>query len=279
MTSLSEKSLSDRWRKHLLATRLLLSRDTGLNPDPGVSPVSPSFDPGWDDTAQFGGRFRMVVPPLFVSQGPEGFFNNAPESTNVKYLWVQYISDPLNAQTISGTIKGQIRVAQSFVEQRFDQVVASIRACSNDGTIIRGTLLSIGGHGTTNLFEAGTPENRKIFDGDSLTPLVLLEGDRLIFEVGSQAATDAPEVGEFITMICGDDGGSDLPEDETTQSALNPWIEFSQTLLFPLVRTITGKTTYDLGFSQSPGGPEMEFHHEDIIEKRIWRGERRHGPY
>lgn len=215
-----------------MSTRLLLARDFGTIPDPGVPPVSPAFTAGWDDVSQFGGRFNMGITSLNAPIGSEGVFNNSPEGTDVKYLWVQFVSKPLTAQTISGTIKGQMQVAQSFADQHFDQVIASLRVVSNDGTVVRGTLLPLAAYGTTNNFNAGIPQNRFIFDGDTLSSLAILTGDRLVLEVGFRAITLPPDFGEFVVMMCGDDAGADLPEDETTTTELNPWIELSQTLTF-----------------------------------------------
>ena len=45
----------------------------------------------------------------------------------------------------------------------------------------------------------------------------------------------------------------------------------------PVTVTITGATTYQYGFDYSNRGPFTR--HEDVIEKQIWRGSRRHGPF
>jgi hypothetical protein len=53
---------------------------------------------------------------------------------------VQYVSDPIAAQTMSGTVKGRIRGSQSG--NGFDGTVAiGIHVFSNDGSILRAALI------------------------------------------------------------------------------------------------------------------------------------------
>ena len=55
-------------------------------------------------------------------------------------------------------------------------------------------------------------------------------GDRLVIEIGIRDATASTTT--TATISFGDNGATDLPEDQTTTTALNPWVEISQTLKF-----------------------------------------------
>jgi hypothetical protein len=147
----------------------------------------------------------------------------------------QFVSEMLSAQTISGTIKGQIRCYESNVGVNATTAV-HIRVCNEDGSIIRGTVLPISASdATTTPPEFSTTlTNRRFQDAGELFAIVLTglavqERDRLIIELGFR------EVGTTTTRYMrhsyGDNSGTDLPENNTTTTANNPWIEFNNTIL------------------------------------------------
>lgn len=149
----------------------------------------------------------------------------------------QYVSAPLAAQTISGTVKCYLRALKSVGQTH--KANMSIRVCNNAGSSFTGTLLALGDYAGGTQFNNTTLENKKFADGEALSSLAVNAGDRLVIELGSLSAASSDGHG---TLSFGDDSGTDLPENETTTAANNPWIEFSGTLVFATSATLTPAT-------------------------------------
>lgn len=156
-------------------------------------------------------------------------------------LHQQYVSGPLAAGAISGTLKGQIRGVESATAADAGLAIA-VRLVKNDGTDYGSPLYLIGATpaapdllGGVWEFPITTKTNRQFADSVesaniTLTSQTATSGDRLVIEVGQRnVSTSAVRT---VTLVFGDDSGTDLPEDATTTAANNPWIEFSQTLSF-----------------------------------------------
>lgn len=195
-------------------------------PSTGAAAVSPAYDAAWNQTGQ-ADRLRCVTTRISSAMTDKTLTD--PGTTVV--LWRQYVSDPIGAQTITGTVKAQARAMKTGTDQ---PSYLGIRVVSNDGAVVRGTLLAVADHVGTLL--GGTLTNKTFVDGDTVTSVVAHNNDRLVFEIGNyQTVSTADPTGNF-----GDDSGTDLPEDETTTAAYNPWVELSQTIVGPsLSQSIT----------------------------------------
>lgn len=189
-------------------------------PSSGAAEVSPGFS-AWTDTTG-ADRIRCVVNKIYSAFATKGTNAGAGAGT---YLNRQYVSDPIAPQTISGYVSGEIR-------GRYSGTVASpsseitIKIVSNDGQTVRGTLLALTGGNT----EYGTSlTSYWIPPCTALTQVTAQNGDRLVFEIGGNrgAGSSTPT----ITQDFGDSGTTDEVETQTTQG--NPWIGFSQSILFP----------------------------------------------
>lgn len=140
-----------------------------------------------------------------------------------------HLSAPLFAQTITGTVKGQIRCQEvSAGDDRFPQI--RVLVVSGDGSVVRGTLLdfdnsALSHEWATSLTSRQFPRGGAV----AVSSVAALAGDRIAIETGVGRSVIS---GNNITMIYQDDNATDLPEDETTTAANNSWLEFSQTLLF-----------------------------------------------
>lgn len=202
--------------------------------------IAPGFDSTW--TAGAGSTDRRMcwtwkTGTAMATKNPVGTAANPEFICNR-----QYISEPLQTQTISGTIKGQIRCIESAIGKNAT-VAIGIRVLAEDGSI-RGTLLSPAASDNT----AATPPematsltNRSFNDSAesasiSLSSLDVKTGDRLIIEVGYRDAGTSTT--QTAGSSFGDNSATDLPEDNTTTAANNPWVEFSQTLVFLLPQQI-----------------------------------------
>src|SRR3989339_641061 len=197
-------------------------------PASGAAAVNPTYNAGWEKTSQ-ADNLRCVTPKLNTAMASKTSSENV--STNpYDVLTRQYVSDPIAGQTISGTLKGQIRVMESNNLANFNRAIV-VYVVSNDGATVRGTLLSIFGGGTEydNAFQ-----NRNFPESTVLSSVNAQNGDRIVIEIGTRS-TNTAATNRTATHSFGDDSANDLAEDESTTTANNPWIEFSGDIIFPRV--------------------------------------------
>ncbi|MGH6879274.1 hypothetical protein [Hypericibacter sp.] len=214
-----------------MATRFYL-------PSTGDAAVNPAFDAGWGslDPVNPPTRKRMVIARANTNMNTQTKGQNATVALpgTVDCLHRQYVSDPLQAQAIAGTVKGQVRCQQGAATNDF-RAQMLVKVVSSDGLTLRGILLAFDASGLTSEFSTSL-RNRAFplawtTPGDALSNVNALAGDRLAIELGVRAHLADGTMRTFALRL-GDNQLTDLPEDETSSSDFNPWIEFSQTLLF-----------------------------------------------
>ena len=204
------------------ATRIYL-------PSTGTNAVSPAFG-GWGDTTTGApDRIRCVTKKIGTTMIGESFTSGGGGPGNTTYLNRQYVSDPIAAQTISGTVKGQVRGTDNTATV-YSAIL--IRVVSNDGSTVRGTLLAL--TAGANDYPAALT-NRYTPASTALAAVTAQNGDRIVIEIGISKTAGGAKV---ISQSFGDDSATDLPENETETLAYNPWIEFSQNIIFPSVMLI-----------------------------------------
>ncbi len=151
----------------------------------------------------------------------------------------QFVSDPIvGAQTISGTLKGQLRIHESDIAANYlPQIMVSV--VSNNGLTVRGTPFG-GDTRTTNVDEMATVSTNGKIPAAGISPVTLtsvsaLDGDRLVVEIGCRAnntvTTDYTVRARF---GCGT-ATADLAEGGVETTDLNPWVEFSANINFSLI--------------------------------------------
>lgn len=163
-----------------------------------------------------------------------------PWTINQTAIGEAYVSPPLSgAGTLSGTWKSQMR-SREYASADDAYTDPEIYVVSGDGSTVRGTAWAIGAAGPVT--ELNTANRNKTWaDGDSLSSVSYNDGDRIVFKPGfsNPNTGSTPEASNNY----GDDfANSDLPEDETTTTAGNGWIEFSATLAFKAI-TVTRHTS------------------------------------
>lgn len=203
-------------------------------PSSGAAPVSPAYGAGWAHTSN-ADRLAMVTTRISSAMTDKAGVGTA--ATNENQLWRQYVSSQaLAAQTISGTVKGQVRVKTTSGDP--GAVAIRVAVCSSDGsTVTELTSVQYSSRSTTppRMNGVTTLTNRRFEEGTSdfavdLASTAVSTGDYLVVEIGWRDLT--PNTGRWLTASFGDDSASDLPEDETTTTADNPWVEFSETITF-----------------------------------------------
>lgn len=148
---------------------------------------------------------------------------------------LEYVSEKLDSQSISGTFKGQIKAYQNTGSANaMTQVQVFLISESGE---YKSTLYS-GYTGDTLVdefptFNTASARNRPIPYGGStpLTPQTATAGDRLLIRVGVRVYSTLPANYQSYLAVRST-AETDLPEDNTTATSLQPWFEFSQDLLF-----------------------------------------------
>ncbi len=167
------------------------------------------------------------------------------DSTEKDILFRQYVSDPILAQTIAAqAIEFQMRVAQTDLHNEL-YLTLGIRVVSNDGGTIRGTILAV----TRDNVEAVIALTNRRITATS-TQVISQDGDRIVIEIGMGGNPDTA-ASHSSSISIGDDNGTDLPEDDTTTTAYNPWIEFANSIAISLPQTEIIQITEGLKFLAS----------------------------
>jgi len=199
----------------------------------GISIPFVTLDASWEGTNP---GFRAGLS----SRRQGSFFyetNFGETSTSTTYdaeVW-QFVSKPLAAQTITGTVKAIMRCKESnaAADMRSQMV---IRVVSGDGGTVRGTLLAHDTSALSNEWDATALTNRKFplnwsGAGATLTSVAAQAGDRIVVEVGYRAHNSSGT--QYYGYIeAGDAASTDCAENETDTLQYNPWVKFSQNLLF-----------------------------------------------
>lgn len=199
-----------------MATRLYLSSTA-------AAAVAPDFDAAWDDIATAVRRECATEKSL---SGAAFFDGGGGGAGPQDVLLGQFVSQPLAAQTISGTVKGQVKAQEGDgLVNAHAQLVT--RVVSGDGGTVRGTLIAAQAEALSSEFSTSS-QNRKFplaaLSPVTVTPVAAQEGDRLVIEVGARSGDNGQDL---VRLTIQDNQGSDLPEDETSTATANPWIEFS----------------------------------------------------
>lgn len=221
---------------------------------PLVTPSS--WSAGWNKTS---GAVDRRLTPVRHSGNSTTITNAASGTAGHFTAIVRYVYGPLPAQTLSGTIKGQFRCQEQSDVDNFALAVAA-KIIQSDGTD-RGVLVGVS---ASDLVNSTPPEmavagvgltNRKLNDSAesaaiTLSSVAITAGDYLVLEIGAIQAGSSTSV-NGIDLGVTDNSATDLAEDDTTTTADNCWVEFSQTLLLAPQYVGSLSTPLDLGTETS----------------------------
>lgn len=214
-----------------MGTRFYFNQDA-------AAPVTPSsWSAGWNKTT---GQDTITTPrSLSLGKIPSSFTGNGNTGTGVSGQFVavtRFVSLGLTqAQTIGGTVKGQIACRETNATDNYNLAVA-IKIVKSDGTD-RGVLLAVSASDDVatqppemrNL-GGGEQENRKLRDSAESTTITLVDvaaerGDFIVVEVGFRQDSTSTAAG--VVSACSLSTVSDYPEDDTTTTSQTTWIEFN----------------------------------------------------
>ncbi len=194
-----------------------------------LTAVTPAYSVAWKSTS---GVTRHVMNYVKGSSltGKSPIFNiNAGARSSS--LERQYTSAPLvGAQTISGTVSGQLVVNEIAATDNVDQIVAVLKVVNNAGSLTSGMLLNLGAYNIVGEFSAVVGgRNKKIFNGQSITSVNASDGDRIVLEIGywSSVAGTTPQT----QAVYGETPpANDLIANELGVPGI-PWLQFNSVTL------------------------------------------------
>lgn len=207
------------------------------------SPISPSYSSEWEKTNN-SDRLRCLTKPSNSAMSDKTSTNGNNGLDDNDILTRQYVSDPLKAQTISGTAIAQIRCQVTNTLANASPAIL-VKVVSGDGSTTRGTLFSEFSDDISGSVEFSSTMTNRTFPASgtaTLSAVAAQLGDRIVVEIGCRYNTTAGGT-RTMTHSFGDNSGSDLPENNTETNPFNPWIEFSQDIEFAPV--IYDSTLYD----------------------------------
>ena len=191
-------------------------------PNTGAAEISPAFtlESSWTATTN-ADRITMVRSRISSTMATKA--QAAPGTAGgQKWLFRQYVSKPLAAGDVFGALFGQIRGLESAANDNIDAISLKVLVVKADATL-RGTLLALANYGTVAEL-ATSLRNKIIANGDGLTKVTALDGDRIVAEIGLTNTANGTSVSGSLSF--GDDSATDLAEDEAATAANNPWLEF-----------------------------------------------------
>lgn len=203
-----------------MATRIYL-------PNTGTAPITNATLGSWTETTGFD-RVAAVTSRI-SSVMTSKVQAHAATAANSTFLSRQYVIGPLAGQTFAATtVKGTIRVLESAANDNLDAMRMSVRVCAPDGTTFRTAIWPVA-NSTVAEFNTALRAKR-LATGGTTTSSVITEGDYLIIEIGTTSTVGGTSLSDTISY--GDDNATDLGDNETDLTALNPFIEFAANMKF-----------------------------------------------
>ena len=203
-----------------------------LPSDALATPISPTPDTAWEEST---GLTRTTTPTTKRSSAMTDKSNQDDTTQTVDWVFKQFVSDELTSgQTITGSqaLKWQIRARENAAQANAFTSLG-IRIIASDGTTVRKTVLAV----TLDDTETVTIlTNRQFTATSAATNYTTVAGDYLVIETGMRATFLADST-RTIVLRFGDAAASDLPEDDTDTTDLNPWVQLTDTLTFATAAT------------------------------------------
>lgn len=182
----------------------------------------------------------------------ESFNASTGNDIGLNAVWV---SEPLGAQTLSGTFKAYLQAYEDNAAANWCPTIKIARL--NEAGVYQGMLYS----GATCSGSAGefatvaTGTNRRFPNGGATVSGSLANGDRIAIMVGVCAnnAQNTTRNGTIWIGEGGSSGSTDLPENETDATTTKAaWIEFAETLVLkPLAEDKDADDTGAIGSSET----------------------------
>ncbi len=208
--------------------------------------LTPTVQGAWTDTSILA-RAMMSTSKIGDTMTTVSFADSSV--ANLTIIFRQWLSAELTAgQTITGaqTWAIQARCAERLAGNNMF-LARAIYVIAGDGSTLRKTLVALSLDG---LEATVTTLTNRVNGGLTVAGnYTTVAGDRILLELGmSGDPSGGGSPDHDSDMSFGDDNGTDLPVDDTTTAANNPWFELTDNLTFvapTLALTGTVTTAYE----------------------------------
>jgi len=185
---------------------------------------SPDFSSYWQHTSQADRKACSTGKAgSSLTEKMIDFNTSGTQKTLVR----QYVSNPIAAQNLSGTVYGQLQGRED--DKAFNCFGAvMIKVTDISGTYVRDLYSGV----STTEYHYGNPTNRFAPVSGNINTVNLPTGKSyyLVVEYGISVASLTAISGAGNTF--GDSAGTDLPIDQTNTSPFNPWLTFDKNIVF-----------------------------------------------
>ena len=191
-----------------------------------AAPITPAFDANWQDVTGAARRgLSLSKDAATETRAAVAVTSGAGNET----LGFQLISDPLEAQTITGTVTLVTRGRELANTDNIALRMHSIRVVSNDGTTYRSPNLIAFGSGTLTTELTNALAGRVHLNVVAVSSVSAQAGDRLVVEIGYGMNTTGTT--PQYDMVIGGNGTDHTTTDGDTTGTV-AWVELSQNLAF-----------------------------------------------
>lgn len=200
-------------------------------------------------TWNFANQINPVTVPGTTTQNTGSTLTSKTEATGTTSPTARAMGrtviGPLSAQTISGTIKGQMRGSENNTGANATLAIA-VKIVQSGGSDRAVLLAQTASDATNTSWEFATSlTNRQFGDAAENASITLTSqnasaGDYLVIEWGFRSQTTTSR---NITLRYGNASATDLAENTTETTDNNPWWEFSANLAFQTIVEADGAST------------------------------------
>lgn len=234
-----------------MATRLYFSKETAA----GVTPSG--WSAGWNKTTGVGTDREISTRKQIDTSGLESITNAGVGTSGQFTALFRCVSPPMQAQTLSGSLKGQMLCSEAASGDNYT-IALAVKVIQSGGSD-RGVLVAVSASDDTSTTPPElntTNENRKFRDSSeaasfSFSDLAVSSGDRIVVEVGFRQASSSTNLGGAFR---GNTAASDLGENDTDITGL-PWIEFTGTIAFDTTYFNSASTPADSASATGTADP------------------------
>jgi hypothetical protein len=202
-----------------------------------AAPVTPPAPAGadWEHVNSISRHLLQAVDGSALATAaytPDGADHIADQDAHHR----QYVSDSLDAQTITGNVKAQLQCLEANAGNNLFLTI-KVMVIDSAGSSVLSTLLAIT-RDTTN--EVATSLTNRNFPSTAMGSYACAAGDRLLVEIGlgglPVAAGGTQGHNGSIRWGCTATSGDLLENDSETGTTFRGWIEFANTFTFQIVQ-------------------------------------------
>ena len=196
------------------------------------STITPAVSGEWDYSVSNFKRCKLEIARDSHRLMETISLDGNTDTSDTDYCYIQAISDPIAAQTIAYNQTLSFQMRGSEEDAKGNQVFSiTVRVVSNDGTTVRGTLLSLTRDNTE--LAVGTLTNRGWSGTGEVADVVAQANDRIVVEVGTGGNPSPSFNSHDCDIRIGIQPIDDLPVNDSGTDDYKPWFQFTNDITWP----------------------------------------------